>query len=101
MVHATSRSVVAQVPRVVHHGQLAQRGTPLIPASISPIQWKPGTQMGRPPGFAGNHRAESFGLQTVRFFEHRPLPQSQHGLARFLQTLDEAFGPLPQEHIDQ
>jgi len=50
MVRATSRSVVAQDRRVVHHCKLANKGTPLMPASISPIQWKPGTQMGRPFG---------------------------------------------------
>ena len=50
MVRATSLPVVALCPRVVHHGKLASKGTPLIPTSISPIQWKPGTQMGRPVG---------------------------------------------------
>lgn len=38
MVRATSRSVVVQEPRVVHHCKLASKGTPLIPASISAIQ---------------------------------------------------------------
>src|ERR1700682_5345564 len=98
MVRATSRAVVAWGPRVVHHCKLANKGTPLIPASISPIQWKPGTQMGRPLGglrkagldafeafrFAGKHGTQPFGCQTLRLFQHATIPDRQDGLAGFL-----------------
>lgn len=87
--------VVAQGPRVVHHCKAASRGTPLIPASISPIQWKPGTQMGRPLGglrkarlhpfeefgLGGDHRTQSFRLQTRRFLQHTTVPNGENGLA--------------------
>jgi hypothetical protein len=92
MVRATSLPVVALCPRVVHHCKLASKGTPLMPASISPIQWKPGTQMGRPLGglrkagfdpfealgFAGNHRgirpsaARLSGFSSTHLSRHPP-----------------------------
>jgi hypothetical protein len=104
MLRATSLPVVALCPRVVHHCKLASKGTPLMPASISPIQWKPGTQMGRPLGGlrkAGFDPFEALG-EARKSPRHpsRSRPGSpvspahnypdirQNGLSRLLQTLD-------------
>jgi hypothetical protein len=110
MVRATSLPVVALSPRVVHHCKLASRGTPLIPANISPIQWKPGTQMGRPVGGLkkpGLMRLRRFALLEITaasvlrrpdfpvFLAHNYPDIRQHGLSGFLQPLHKRFGPVP------
>ena len=117
MVRATSLPVVALCPRVVHHGKLASKGTPLIPTSISPIQWKPGTQMGRPvgglekPGLIclrrlarlGDDRgirpeaARLSGFSNTQLSRHPP----EWVVPRASQPLHKGFSSSPQEDIDQ
>ncbi|MFL5705292.1 MAG: recombinase family protein [Ktedonobacteraceae bacterium] len=84
MVRATSRSVVAQGPRVVHHCKLATTGTPLMPASISPIQWKPGTQMGRP--FGGLKKPGLIRLRRLALLEITAHSPSAARLSAFSNT---------------